>query len=287
VIAVSGDTVACLGGWRGDGLFVSRGGSALARVAELGWDAATQTTPQRRLLLREADVLVLEPVHGFLLLPPLRARRFDFEGRELGSEEGGDRGPAMLAYHARAAAGGRSRVTRCGIDPATARPTVEEEDLAADLPCGRPECSGTPALAAGAVHYPVRMRGLFRGPERLFEGDPGIPQTLGDLAPAVGDGGLVCAGNRDGEPGLWAGGAWHRLPGARLFPAWRAPLGPLVVRSGEGCLVLRREGGDLPSLRASPARVPPGIYSALVTIAGVPYAVAESAAGPTLVPVSG
>lgn len=277
MIAVFLDNVACLGGWRGDGLFVSRGGRGLERVAELGWDAATQTTPQRRLLLREADLFVLEPVEGFLLRPPLRVRRFDLAGLELQREEGGDRGLATLAYHARAE-GGRSRVTRCGVDPSTGRPTIDEEDLPVDLPGGRPECSGIPALVAGAFHYPVRMRGVFRGGECLFEADPAIPQVL--------HGELVCAGNRHGSPGVWARGSWHRLDGTRLFPDWRAPLGPLVAHCGHGVLVLRREGGDLPGIDAPSARLPAGIYSALVQLEGRVWAVAEATSGPTLVQVA-
>jgi hypothetical protein len=275
VIAVHGDTVACLGGWRGDGLFVSRGGRPLRRVAGLGWDAAAQTTPQRRLLLREADLFVLEPVRGFLLLPPLRARRFDLEGRELGSEEGAEPGPASLAYHARVA-GGRSQVTRCGVDLLRGRPTVEVEEVPVALPGGRPECSGTPLVLAGAHYYPVRMRGLFRGAEQIFEGDPGVPQTF--------RGDLVCAGNRRGEPGLLAGKTWHRLPGPRLFPDWRAPLGPLVAPLGDGFVVLRREGGELPSLRGPRTQLPEGIYSALVPLEGRLWALRE-ADPPSLVPV--
>lgn len=275
MIAVEGDTVACLGGWRGDGLFVSRGGRPLARVADLGWDEPTQTTPQRRLLLREADLFVLEPVRGFLLLPPLRARRFALDGRELAREEGADRGPALLAYHARAAEG-RSRVTRCGVDPATGRPVVEEEDLSVDLPGGRAECSGVPLLVSGAVHYPVRMRGLFRGVEQLFDGDPAVPQAVG--------GELACAANRRGRPGVWWGSAWHRLPGRRLFPDWRAPLGPVVVPFGGGLVVLRREGGELASLGGPQARLSKGIYSALVLLGGTPWALFEAEA-PRLVRV--
>jgi len=266
VIAVLGDTVACLGGWRGDGLFVSRGGTPLARVAELGWDGAKQVTPQRRLLLRDGDLLVLEPVSGHLLLPPLRVRRFGYDGKELGAEEGADAGPALLSFHARTV-GGRSRVTRCGIDPAAGRPTVEEEEIAADLSGQLPDCSGIPLLHAGVFHYPVRGRGLFRGAERLFEGDPGTAQAI--------DGDVSCAGHRGREPGVWAGGSWHRLEGPRLFPAWRAPLGPLVAPVGGSLLVLRREGGTLPGLRGARGRLPPGIYGALFLLGGRPWALRE------------
>ncbi len=271
MIAVSGDALACLGGWRGDLLVTNRNG-LLAPVAELGWDARTQTTPQRRLLLHEDHVFVLEPVSGYQLLPPLRVRRFDLKGRELAREEGGDRGPAHLSYHARG-----SHVTRCGIDPATGRPTVEEEDLGTHLPAGRlKECSGAPLAAFGAIHYPVRMRGLFRGPELLFRGDPARPQLV--------RGEVMCAGNRRGRPGLWRGGAWHPLVGKRLFPDWRAPMGPLVAPLGEGVLVLRREGGELPVLGAPPARLPKGIYSGLVVLDTRLWALAEGEL-PTLVPV--
>ena len=262
MIAVSGDALACLGGWRGDSLVTNRSG-VLAPVAELGWDATTQTTPQRRLLLHDGHVFVLEPVSGYRLLPPLRVRRFDLEGRELGREEGGDRGPSHLSFHARG-----SHVTRCGIDPATGRPTVEEEDVGTHLPPGRlKECSGLPLFALGAVHYPVRMRGLFRGGERLFAGDPAPPQLV--------HGEVLCAANRRGRPGLWRSGAWHALKGERLFPDWRAPFGPLVAPLGEGLVVLRREGGLLPGLGAPPARLPAGIYSAILEVQGRLVAVEE------------
>jgi len=274
VIAVSGDAVACLGGWRGDLLLTNRSGS-LAPVAELGWDRETQTTPQRRLLLEGRELFILEPVAGHLLLPPLRVRRFDLQGHELGREEGGDRGPAALSYHARAE-GGRSRITRCGVDQGTGRPTVEEEVVEADLPGGRDECSGIPLFAAGAHHYPVRMRGLFRGPELLFRGDPASPQRIG--------GEVVCAGNLRGRPGVWRAGSWHPLEGPRLFPDWRAPMGPLVAPCGGGVIVLRREGGELPRLSAPPARLPGGIFSALVVVGEGLFALAEGDF-PGLVPV--
>jgi hypothetical protein len=270
VIAVEGATVACLGGWRSDLLVTNRNGP-LAPVAELGWDVRTQTTPQRRLLLHDGHVLVLEPVEGCLLLPPLRVRRFDLLGRELQREEGGERGPAHLSFHAKG-----TRVTRCGIDPSTGRPTVEEEDVALDL--GRQkERTGVPLAHGGAIHYPVRMSGLFRGGERLFRGDPAVPQVvLGEVA---------CAANRRGRPGLWWKGAWRPLPGRRLFPDWRAPFGPQVAALGQGLVVLRREGGPLPGLGAPPARLPEGIFSALLDIQGRLMALEEGPV-PRLVPVT-
>ncbi len=262
MIALSGDVLACLGGWRGDVLLVNRDG-LLTPVAELGWDARTQTTPQRRLVLCDGHALVLEPVSGHRLLPPLRVRRFDLSGREVGREEGGGRGPADLSFHAHG-----SRVTRCGIDGASGRPTVEEEDLGTHIPGPRlKECSGMPLRAGGAVHYPARMRGLFRGGDLLFPGDPAPPQLV--------RGEVVCAANRRGSPGLWRAGAWHPLPGPRLFPDWRAPFGPLVAPLGDGLVVLRREGGVLPGLGAPPARLREGIYSAILVLEGRLLAVEE------------
>jgi hypothetical protein len=271
VIAVSGSTVACLAGWRASFLVTNRNGS-LKTVADLGWDARSQTTPQRRLLLHGGHILVLEPVSGFQLLPPLRVRRFDLDGKELACEEGGGPGPAHLSFHAKG-----SHVTRCGIDLATGKPTVEQEDLGTHLPGPRlKECSGMPLFALGAIHYPVRMRGLFRGGELLFDGDPGLCQLIG--------GDLVCAANRRGRPGVWRQGAWHALEGPRLFPDWRAPFGPLVAPLGQGLVVLRREGGPLPGLDAPLAMLPAGVYSALLTLEKRLVALREGET-PQLVPV--
>ena len=74
MIVSDGTAVACLGGWHADFLATNRNGP-LEPVAELGWDARSQTTPQRRLLLEGGHVFVLEPVAGHLLLPPLRVIR--------------------------------------------------------------------------------------------------------------------------------------------------------------------------------------------------------------------
>jgi hypothetical protein len=276
VIAALGDAVACLGGWRGDRLFVATRGGALTPVTELGWDAHAQATPQRRLLLVPGQILVLEPVAGALLLPPLRVRRLDLLGNEISREEGeGVRGPAHLYFHARRAGRGRTHVTRCGIDAATGKPTVEEEEIAADLPRTRAECSGTPLLARGEAYYPVRGRGLFRGAELCFRGDPASPQLVGDR--------VICAGNRGRRPGLYVDGRWHALPGPRLFPHWRAPLGPFVAPAGQGLAVLRRGGGPLPVLDAPPLRLPPGSYSGLLEWNGRLLALADGET-PSLVP---
>ena len=97
MIAVAGSVIAHLGGPYGDRLSLSRDGGPFTLLAELGWDAAAQTTPQRRLLLMGEALFVLEPVSGPLLGPPLRVRRFDLDGTEAGREEGpGEDGAADL-----------------------------------------------------------------------------------------------------------------------------------------------------------------------------------------------
>ena len=98
MIVACGPVVAHLGGWRGDRLFVARDGAELRPVAELGWDPHTQTTPQRRLHVTAEAIFVLEPADGPLLLPPLRVRRLDFDGRETGREEGADESEAADLY---------------------------------------------------------------------------------------------------------------------------------------------------------------------------------------------
>lgn len=282
MIAAEGDVLAALGGWRGDQLFVSRGGGPFRPVAELGWDAAAQATPQRRMLLRGGELLVLEPVAGPFLLPPFRVRRLDLEGRETGREEGeGDAGDAHLHYHGRREARGRWRVVRSGIDPVRGRPVAAEQVVPAEM-AKRDACSGRPFAHAGRWWYPVRMGGLLGVADdgssvTRFRCDPGPPELVG--------GAPVCAATRWGRPGAWCAGRWRRLAGSRLFAAWRTPAGPLVApRPGGGLLFLRRTGGALPALDGPPGRLPPGAYAGFVEIGGRLGAVDEQGA-PRLVPV--
>lgn len=284
MITAGGPVVAHLGGWRGDRLFVAPDGGALAPVAELGWDAHTQTTPQRRLRVVADEILVLEPVSGALLVPPLRVRRFDLEGRETGREEGADEsGAADLYFLAERAGPGPVRVRRAGLDPATGRPLFWEGALEVDLMRDEPYCSGVPLATGDAWWYPVREEGLVRVGPGGVEVYPGRPAPLVE---AVG-GRAVCVGTRGGGPGAWVDGTWHAFAGAPLFPPYRFPrLGIAGPGGGSDIVVLRRDGGDLPVVGAGRARLAEGgaPYTGLVAVPGKLLALAE-ADGPRLQPV--
>lgn len=281
MIAAAGPVVAHLGGWRGDRLFVAPDGGTLAPVAELGWDAHTQTTPQRRLRVVSGEILVLEPVSGPLLLPPLRVRRFDLAGRETGREEGADESQAAdLYFLAERTAPGPVRVRRAGLDPATGRPLFCDGRVEVDLMRDEPYCSGVPLATGDAWWYPVREEGLVRvGPDGV-EVFPGRPAPLVE---AVG-GRAVCVGTRRGQPGAWVDGTWHRFPGAPLFPRYRFPrLGIAGPGAGSDIVVLRRDGGELPVVGRGRARLAGAgaPYSGLVAVPGKLLALAE-AGGPRL-----
>jgi len=284
VIVAGGQVVAHLGGWRGDQLFVAPDGAELRPVAELGWDAHTQTTPQRRLRVTAQEIFILEPLAGPLLVPPLRVRRFDFLGREIGREEGADASDAADLYFLAERTGpGPVRLRRAGLDPATGRPLFWEGALDLDLMRDEPYCSGVPFAADGAVWYPVREEGLVR------VGPGGVEVFSGQPAPLVEgvSGRAVCLGARRGRPGAWVDGSWREVPGGRLFPSYRFPrLGLAVAGRGSDIVLLRRDGGDLPVLGTGRARLAPdgAPYTGLVTVPGALLALAETG-GPRLQPV--
>lgn len=284
MIAAGGPVVAHLGGWRGDRLFVASDGGELRPVAELGWDAHTQTTPQRRLRVVSGEIFVLEPQAGALLVPPLRVRRFDLDGRETGREQRVDESEAADLYFLAEREGpGPVRVRRAGLDPETGRPLFWQGLLDVDLMRDEPYCSGVPLATGNAWWYPLREEGLVRvgpGGVGVFAGRPApLVEAVGDRA--------VCVGTRRGRPGAWVDGTWHALEGPPLFPAYRFPrLGMAVPGAGSDIVMLRRDGGDLPVLGAGRARLDRGgaPYTGLVAVPGKLLALAETG-GPRLQPV--
>ena len=60
MIVVHGMSVVHLGGWRGDRLHVCSEATGFRVLADLGWDADHQVTPQRRLLVADPIVVVGE-----------------------------------------------------------------------------------------------------------------------------------------------------------------------------------------------------------------------------------
>ena len=282
MIAANGSVVVHLGGWRGDRLSLGRAGEGFRRIADLGWDARAQATPQRRLMFDGDTILVLEPVSGPVLAPPLRVRRLDLAGREVAREEGdGDDGHAALYFHHSP----DGALVRYGIDPATGRPTAWRGSLDLGDRILKPKpLSGTPLFADDAWWYPVRMEGVWRvGAEtRFWRGRPGLAAEIG--------GTVVWPGcDRDGAH-LWVAGTPLELDGA-LFPLWTPPIFPWVAPGPEGLVVLRREGGALPAIdpatlhTPAPPRLPAGPYSSLVALPEGVFAVAEGPE-PDLVPVT-
>jgi hypothetical protein len=284
VITACGPVVAHLGGWRGDRLFVAPDGGVLRPVAELGWDAHTQTTPQRRLRVTSEEIFVLEPAAGPLLVPPLRVRRLDLEGREIGREEGADASDAADLYFLAERDGpGPVRLRRAGLDPVTGRPLFWEGTLKIDLMRDEPYCSGVPLATGGAWWYPVREEGLVRvdpGRVEVFFGKPApLVEGVADRA--------VCVGTLRGRPGAWVDGVWHEVEGGPLFPSYRFPrLGLAAASAGSGIVLLRRDGGDLAVLGTGRARLDPdgAPYTGLVAVPGALLALAETG-GPRLRPV--
>lgn len=285
MIAVCGSRIAHLGGPRGDRLSLSLGGAPFVPAADLGFDETRQCGPQRRLLLTEEALFVLEPASGLVLEPPLRVRRFDpSDGRELAGAEGpGEEGEAGLVFHASILDAATMRIRRYGVDPATGRPLRWEGSIARHGLLRREEvCHGVPLLLGATAWYPFRVEGLLRiGPP----GDACFPADV--AAPAHLLGRVVVPAVRRGRSGLFLDGRFHPFPRGtpRLFPAYRSPLGGAVAAQGAGFVALLVEGGRLPSLFTPSPRLFPGHYSALAAIPEGLFAV-EERPWPRLVPAA-
>ncbi|MDH3591737.1 MAG: hypothetical protein OER88_07655 [Planctomycetota bacterium] len=271
MIATDGASIAVLGGWRGDRLF-RFDGRAVADFGDLGWDERRGVTPQRRILIAGADTLVLEPVEGPILVPPLRVRRFGPTGTETGREEGADESAAAdLAFWR----GEDGTLRRFGIDPGSGRPLFWEATLAFRFKNRPADVGGTPLRdATGPWGHPIRAEALVR--EHAGAVDSFFANAApGSVIPAGGS--VHAAAVSRGRPAVFAEGAWRRLKGAPLFDPRRPPMGRICAHWGDGAVLLRRDGGDLPVWRGPPAALGPGRYSDLLAIDGRVWAVA---AGP-------
>ncbi len=276
MIATCGDDVAWLGGRRGDRLCLSIAGAPFRHVADLGWDTARQSTPQRRMVLTGDALFVLEPQEGPFLLPPLRVRRFHLDGREQPPETKPTDGDAFLYFHLEPQTSPSYSFLRCGLDPENGRPLSQAGSLDLALRWPNLSLSGTPLFAGGVWWYPVRMVGLVRD-GALLRGEPAAAQDVRGVC--------VCPG----VGGLWIDGRWTRVRRmGRVFRRWRPPLGQSAAPVGDrGIVVLRPGGGSLPVLDGPAASLPAGTYSDIVARAGGVFAVSTGNEGdqPGWVPV--
>jgi len=272
VIARSGGRLAHLGGLYGDLLSLSVDRGPFRPLAALGRGTVT---PQRRLHLDGDALLVLEPVEGPVLKPPLRLRRFSANGdegaaRESARESGEGRWLSVLFERTLP---GPLHITLCGIDDG--QPVHRRLEIDADVARKPRRGSGTPLEHEGVLWIPVREEGLAKvggaGAE-LFRG------PVSACAELV-EGRAVCAG----RGGAFLDGRWIAThPGPR-WPPYRAPLSGLAA---PGIHLLNPGGGVLPRLTGEgpPGWLPAGRYSSLALVGDRLVAVREGAA-PELVPV--
>jgi hypothetical protein len=276
MIVVRGSVVAHLGGPYGDRLSLSRDGGPFELLVELGWDQTVQSTPQRRVLLTDDAVFVLEPQGGMFLRPPFRARRFDLGGAPAGESEDEVEVECDLCFFTERD-GDTVRIHHGGVDPESGRPQRFTRTVRTDLVVrneGRQW--GAPLVRGEVWWYPILSEGLLRvAPEGVtgWPGDPGPVELLGER--------VVCVD----RTGIWIEGDWSRLPGPPLYPPHNRPLTAMAVAlPGDRILVLRPTGGPQPVVGGSPARLPAGHYDGLVATEGEIRAVALKN-GPHWVPV--
>lgn len=257
MIAWCGTRVAHLGGPYGDRLTLSVDAGPFRLLADLGIDRAAQCTPQRRLRVTPDAVWVLEPRSGAFLAPPFRVRRFADDGAEGAPREDEAEGPGDLIFQCYP--GGR--FVHGGIELESGRPLRWERELP-----DKGRAWGSVQRLDGVWWYQVRGAGILNDAGGFWPCEPGPIQVIGGQVVCVGTGGVF----RDGEV---------VSRDAAAFPPYGLPLTALAAAAPDGSLVvLMGPAGPVPG------RVPPGVYSALVTLGETVFAVEESA-GPRLVPV--
>jgi len=278
MIVHDGKLAAYLGGPYGTTLYLARGAGPMEPVHEFELVEEQQAAAQRRLLLHEDSLFVLEPKDGVLFGDgDLRVRRFDRRGRFEDEVVGrGEEGRAQLAVRSQQDGVGAPWILELyGVDLETGGPLRWRRELPprwTKRPWSR---RSSPAWLGDAVLVPVHnWRALvFEGEKRTeYPVKPGVAQRLKDRLLLVGSNGRVLL---DGEV--------HETGGPPPWPHGREYRGPAALERDDGSLVLlRADGGELPGLLGPGGRLPPGLYDGLVAMGGVSYGI-EIAGGPRLV----
>ena len=280
MIAFDDTLVAHYGGLRGTVLSIAEPGGEFRQVVDFGLDKKMQAAAQRRLLLTEDHLFVMEPSEGVLFDEMLRVRRFDRQGNELGVVEGrGEEGRAQLAVRGiQEPDGGPLHLTCFGVDPKTGRPMRWEREVAPHKPGGPWTLRSSPVWLGDEVWVPFNQVSLFHFKGGTCEELPVTPGPLQAL-----DGRAFCCTRQGSKGAVWVDGQHRVVWPQRLFPGPRPFSGAfLAPRPDGGYVVLRAEGGELPGLDGSPGRLPPGIYSGFVWGPAGVFGIEEST-GPRMV----
>ncbi|MHC4939751.1 MAG: hypothetical protein ACYTHK_12340 [Planctomycetota bacterium] len=273
--------VAYLGGPYGETLFLSEGGGEFRAACSYGLEREEQAARQRRLLLTDEHIFVLEPAEGVLFdAGDMRVRRLDRAGEQVDEVVGpGEEGRAQLALLAEQEdAESPTLLTAFGVDPGNGTPLRWQATV--DPRRKRRPFSHRSIPAWCGDRFLAAIRG---GPLWVFEGEQRTKYPVPcSVAQVIGDRALVI-GTHQGQSFLWLDGELSRLPRRELHPQGRGFSGPAAVAREDGSLVLlRADGGELPGIGGAPGKLPAGLYDGLVRLAGGVFGV-EVSKGPRLV----
>jgi len=253
-----------LGGPYGDTLYLAAPDGDFRPVHSFGIEKGRQAAKQRRILLTPGAIFVLEPAETVRFGDgDLRVRRLDRSGVQVGEETGpGDDGPAQLVAFATQNPEDREdgRLTVLGVDPDSGRPLRWMRRCATGVNW-RPWTRRGVVLVTGDTTL-VGVRG---GSLLIWTGDQ--PQAVRISSGAVQQLGqrTLVAGIRSKQSAVWLDGVFVEADLPSLWTPSREYQGPFAVERADGSIVLlRADGGELPSIGGAPGHLPPGIYDALV-----------------------
>jgi hypothetical protein len=256
--------LAYIGGPYGDTLYVAEPDGDLRPVRSFGLEEGLQASRQRRILLAPDTIFVLEPETGVLFGDgDVRVRRLNRSGVQTGEEVGpGADGPAQLVAVACQNPDDPhdSKLTVLGVDPETGRPwrwVGKGARLLSWRPWTRPGLvlvTGDSTLVGVHGGSVTAWRG---GQHEVVAYNAGVLQMLGNRA--------LVGRSRGNQSLVKVDGDVFELGSPALWAELRPYRGPFAVERDDGSIVvLRRDGGELPSIGGIPGHLPAGVYDALV-----------------------